>query len=47
MMRMIMMIATMTMLIKLAFEVDNIIYPHTFIKFIAVLGSLNLDSKGS
>ena len=24
-----------------------ITYPHTFIKFIAALGSLNLDSKGS
>ena len=44
------MIVTMTMLIKVAFVVDNLlynVYSHTFIKFIAVLGSLNLDSKGS
>ena len=43
---MITMIVTMTMLIK----IDNLlynVYSHTFIKFIAVLGSLNLDSKGS
>ena len=47
---MITMIVTMTMLINVAFVVDNILfitYPHTFIKFIAALGSLNLDSKGS
>ena len=44
------MIVTMTMLIKVAFAADNLlynVYSHTFIKFIAVLGSLNLDSKGS
>lgn len=44
------MIVTMTMLINVAFVVDNLlynVYSHTFIKFIAVLGSLNLDSKGS
>ena len=49
-MTMITMIVTMTMLIKVAFVVDNLlynVYSHTFIKFIAVLGSLNLDSKGS